>query len=167
MKKLVLNSVLISLAMILSYVERLFPVTLIIPLPGVKIGLANIVTVFALFYLDAKSAIIINIIRCMLVSILFGSVSSFLFSIFGAAASLLVMIALMPGCGKYFSMSGISIAGAAAHNIGQIVAAFILIRSTGIFSYLTILLISSIFTGFLTSVVSSSLLTHINKIKVF
>jgi len=167
MKKLVLNSVLISLAMILSYVERLFPVTLIIPLPGVKIGLANIVTVFALFYLDAKSAIIINIIRCMLVSILFGSVSSFLFSIFGTAASLLVMIALMPGCGKYFSMSGISIAGAAAHNIGQIVAAFILIRSTGIFSYLTILLISSIFTGFLTSVVSSSLLTHINKIKVF
>jgi len=164
MKKTILNGILISLAMILSYMERLFPVALFIPLPGIKLGLANIVTLFALFYLNIPSAVAINIIRCILVALLFGNITSLLFSVFGALSALLVMALLKPGYGKYFSLMGISMAGAAAHNVGQMIAASIILKDTGIFSYLTILLIGSIFTGLLTAIVASNLFAHINKL---
>jgi heptaprenyl diphosphate synthase len=164
MKKLVLNGILISLAIILSYVERLFPIGLIVPIPGIKIGLANIVTIFALFYFNAKSAITITILRCVIANLLFGSFSSFVFSLSGAMAALMAMIVLKRGYRRAFSIIGISIGGAAAHNTGQVLVASLLLQSTAVFPYLSLLLLSSIITGTLTAIVSGTLLHRLKKL---
>ncbi|HOJ11757.1 MAG TPA: Gx transporter family protein [Clostridiales bacterium] len=167
MKKLVINSILISMALILSYVERMFPIGLIVPIPGIKLGLANVVTIFAIFYLDMKSAIAITVLRCVIASTLFGSIYSLLFSLSGALFALLVMAILKKGYNRWFSILGISIGGAAAHNIGQILIASLIMQSTAIFPYLSILLLAAVITGTLTGLVFSSLMEHIDKINIF
>ncbi len=164
MRRLVINSILISMAIILSYVERLIPVGIVIPLPGIKLGLANIITIFALFYLDIKAAVTINLLRCAISSLLFGGLMTFFFSFTGAMASLLVMILLKKGYEKYFSIIGISIAGAAAHNVGQLLLAYIILKSGGVFGYLTLLLLASLVTGLLTAVVAGSIISHMNNV---
>ena len=166
LKITIIDGILISMALILSYVERLFPIGFIIPIPGIKIGLANIITIFALFYLDIKSAVIIAIIRCIISSMLFGSVYSFLFSLSGAMIALIAMVSLIRGYNRYFSIFGISIGGAAAHNIGQIIIATILLKSSAVLPYLSILLFSAIITGTLTGFVSEKLIGHLDKIGI-
>lgn len=165
-KSIIVNGVLVSLALILSYIERLFPIGLIIPIPGIKLGLANVVTMFALFYLGVKSAIIISILRCVISSMLFGGIYSFLFSFSGALTSLFVMWILIKGYNKYFSIFGISIGGAAAHNIGQIIIASVILRSTAVLPYLSLLLLSAVITGTLTGYTSQILIEHFNKIGI-
>lgn len=164
-KKLALSGILISMAIVLSYLERLFPIGLIVPLPGIKLGLANIVTIFALFYLGFRSAFVITILRCILTSILFGSISSLLFSLFGAFAALIVMVLLKTGHEKYFSIIGVSMGGAAAHNFGQVTAASILLKSFAVFAYLPFLLLASIFTGILTASVAGALFSRLDIFK--
>ena len=91
MKKIALNGLLISLALVLSYIESLFPTSLIIPIPGVRLGLANIVTMFALFYLGFVSAMTISVLRCVLAALMFGGLSSLMFSLSGALLALIIM----------------------------------------------------------------------------
>ena len=117
-KKLALCAVLTALALGLSTLENLFPVSLVVPLPGIKLGLANIVTVFALYQLGAAPALGILVARCLLGSLFAGNASALLFSLMGGVGAMLVMIALRRVRG--LSVYGVSIAGAAAHNIGQI-----------------------------------------------
>lgn len=157
MKKITLNSMLISLALVLSYVERFIPLNLIVPLPGIKLGLANIVTMFALFYLGIPSAVTITVLRCVLASLLFGGMSSLLYSLSGAFLALLIMIVLKMGYDKVFSLLGISMGGAAAHNIGQIIMAGIMMKNTAIYAYLPVLLLAGLGTGLLTAIVTMNL----------
>lgn len=166
MRRIVINGVLISMAIILSYVERFIPVGFLIPIPGIKLGLANIITIFALFFLDVRSAVTINLLRCVVSASLFGGLMTFLFSFSGAIMALAVMILLKRGYEKYFSMIGISIASATAHNIGQLLIAYIILRSDGVFAYLPLLMIASLITGTLTAVVASAILGHINGQKI-
>ncbi len=165
MKKLTLNSLLISLAVALSFFERLIPLNLIVPIPGIKLGFANIVTMFALFYLDIPSAIIITVLRCILSSLLFGGMSSLLYSLSGALLALITMIILKLGYNKVFSLLGISIGGAAAHNTGQILMASIMMNNTAIFNYLPILLLASLVTGLITALISSGVMRVFEKNK--
>ena len=109
MKKIALNGLLISLALVLSYIESLFPTSLIIPIPGVRLGLANIVTMFALFYLGFVSAMTISVLRCVLAALMFGGLSSLMFSLSGALLALIIMQVLKYGYNKLFSILGISI----------------------------------------------------------
>lgn len=157
MRKLTLNSLLISLALVLSFVERFIPLNLIVPVPGIKLGLANIVTMFALFYMDIPSAITVTLLRCVLASLLFGGMSSLLYSLSGAFFALVVMILLKIGYEKVFSLVGISMGGAAAHNTGQIAAASLMMKNTAVFAYLPILLITGLATGLLTAIISMNL----------
>ena len=162
-KSLTLCAVLTALALGLSTLENLFPITLVIPLPGVKLGLANIVTVFALYSLGAGPALGILLGRCLLGSVFAGNFSALLFSLLGGFAAMLVMIALrhVPG----LSIFGVSIGGAAAHNVGQIAAAIITLGNTAVLGYLPILLGVSLFTGGLTGFVASLLfraMSHIH-----
>jgi heptaprenyl diphosphate synthase len=168
MKKIALNSLLISLALILSYIESLFPTSLIIPIPGIRLGLANIVTMFALFYLGFVSAMTISVLRCVLAALMFGGLSSLLFSLSGALLALITMQVLKYGYNKLFSILGISIGGAAAHNTGQILMASLMMRNTAIFAYLPVLLIAGMVMGFVTAVVAQNLFyladkTHVVK----
>lgn len=154
-KNLALCAVLTALALGLSTLENLFPVSLLVPLPGVKLGLANIVTVFALYQLGAVPALVILVARCLLGSLFAGNASALLFSLMGGIGAMLVMIALRRVRG--LSVYGVSIAGAAAHNIGQIGSAMIVLGGTAVLGYLPVLLGVSLLTGTLTGFVASLL----------
>lgn len=163
-KKIALGAVLTALALGLSTVENLFPITLLIPLPGVKLGLANIVTVFALYELGALPALAILVARCLLGSLFAGNASALIFSMLGGLAAMLVMIGLKQLRG--LSVFGVSIGGAAAHNIGQIVAAMITLGNTMVLGYLPFLLAVSLLTGTLTGFVAALLFRSMKHIKL-
>ena len=165
MKKIALNGILISLALVLSFTERLIPLNLLVPLPGVKLGLANIVTMFALFYMGVPSAITITVLRCVLASFLFGGMSSLFYSLSGAFLALVTMMILKFGYMKIFSLVGISMGGAAAHNIGQILMASLFMKNTAVFAYAPVFLLAGLVTGLLTSVVSVNLFSVFEKTK--
>ena len=143
-KSLAQSAVLVALALALSYTERFIPLHLVIPLPGVKLGLANIATLVALYALGWQKTVPIVLVRCFL-GALFGGLTGILFSLTGGLLSLGVMAA----CKRIsaFSIYGVSILGAAAHNIGQIFAAMALMGSVYVWAYLPYLLLIAIFTG--------------------
>lgn len=150
-KAIALAGVLTAVAAALSVLERLLPLQAVVPLPGVKLGLANIVTMFALFFLDLKTTAAVVFARCMLGALLGGGVTGFLFSLTGSILALLTMAALMRGYGRAFSLFGISIAGAAAHNIGQVLVAMAILGDAAMLAYLPVLLTAGIATGALTA----------------
>lgn len=147
-KKLARYAVLIALALGLSYMERFIPLELLVPLPGVKLGLANIVTLFALYDMGGGSAAAILLPRCLLGAVFGGSGVALLYSLLGGFAALGVM-ALARRI-PFLSVLGVSILGAAAHNCGQILAAMLVLKSVYIISYLPFLLFTAVATGFLT-----------------
>ena len=162
-KRIAFCAMLTALALALSIVENYFPIGLLIPVPGIKLGLANIVTVFAIVMLSPWDTILIIVVRCLVMGLFTGPVSLF-FSLSGAILAFLMMKSLSFGLGRGFSVIGISMAGAVAHNIGQILAAVFIMRDTGlIFSYLPLLLIVALFTGALTGVVAIPVITVIKK----
>lgn len=145
---LVQNAILVALALALSYIERFIPLQLLIPLPGVKLGLANIVTLIALYTLGPNQAFRIVVLRCTLGSLFGGGITGLLFSLTGGVLSMGVMSL----CKRWslFSVYGISILGAAAHSIGQVTVAMLLMQSVHIGLYLAYLLGVALFTGFAT-----------------
>lgn len=144
-KQIALCAVLIALALALSYTERFIPLQMLIPLPGVKLGLANIVTLIALYLLGAKYAFLILIPRCLMGAIFGGGISGLLFSLTGGVLAMVIMVLAKKF--SLFSIYGVSIMGAAAHNIGQILAAMAMMRSVYVGAYLPWLLGVSLFTG--------------------
>ena len=159
-RQLALCAVLTALALGLSTLENLFPVTLLIPLPGVKLGLANIVTVFALYQLGALPALAILTARCLLGGLFAGNASAMLFSLLGGLTAMLVMILLRRL--RCLSIYGVSIGGAA----GQMAAALITLGNTAVLGYLPFLLGISLLTGTLTGFVSSLLFRAMAHIKL-
>lgn len=144
-KTVALSGLLIALAFGLSWIERVFPLTL--PIPGFKLGLANVVTLFALYHLNARSAFLILAGRCALTAVLFGGPIQLAFALTGGIFALITMFLLKNR--KSLSVFGVSIAGAAAHNIGQVTAAVVIMRTFGVYSYLLFLLPVAVPTGFL------------------
>lgn len=155
-KRMVQSAVLVSLALALSYAERFIPLHLVIPLPGVKLGLANVVTLIALYLMGTKNAFVILVLRCVLGSVFGGGITGLLFSLTGGVLSMTVM-ALSKNV-AFLSVYGVSILGAAAHNIGQILAAMVLMNSVYIGMYLAYLLIVALFTGFATGAACAGVL---------
>ena len=162
-KRLSLCAMLTALALALSYMENMFPVmSFILPLPGVKLGLANVVTLFALFALGSPSALCVLVARCLLSSLFAGNASALIYSLLGGLCAMVTMIALKH-LGK-FSVFGISIGGAAAHNCGQIAAAMLVLGNRAPLAYLPFLLIVSVFTGALTGFIASLLFRAVEHI---
>ncbi len=149
-KKLTIYGLLIALALVLSYVESLVPAFFAIP--GMKLGLTNIVVVVALYKLDYKSAVAINIVRIILVAALFGNAATLAYSIGGGVLSLLVMIAIKR-TGK-FSIMTVSACGGIAHNLGQILVAMALLYTAEIGYYMIVLWFTGIITGLIIGEVS-------------
>ncbi len=154
-RQLALCAVLTALALGLSTFENMIPITLLIPLPGVKLGLANIVTVFALYELGPIYALGILGARCLLGAMFAGNASALIFSLLGGVLAMLVMIGLKQ-CRK-LSIFGVSIGGAAAHNVGQIAAAIITLGNTMVIGYLPFLLGVSLITGTISGLIASLL----------
>ncbi len=155
-RKLTLCAVLLSLALALSYLERFIPLQMVIPLPGVKLGLANIVTLIALYLLGTKAAFAILVPRCIMGAVFGGGITGLLFSMTGG----LLAMSVMALCRRIpcFSVYGVSVLGAAAHNIGQILAAMVLLESVYVGAYLPYLLLVAIATGMATGTAGAGVL---------
>lgn len=154
-KKLVLIGVLASVAMILSYIELLLP-PIYSAVQGIKLGLANVAVIFALYSLDGKSAMLVSAIKVFLSALLFGSVTSFIYSFSGAVLSLAAMIPMKKSA--LFSPVGVSVAGAVMHNVGQVLCAIVLLGTAEIGYYLIFLSISAVLSGVLVGLVSALLI---------
>jgi len=156
--------VLVSQALVLHAIERLLPIPQIAP--GVKLGLANIVTLVALNILPWGDAFLVLVIRSSLGALLGGGVSSMLFSLAGGILSFLVMSLLMKYQGTFFSIPGISVAGAFLHNVGQLLMAALIVETFNIYVYFPILAASALVTGFFTGVVSDLIITAISQARL-
>ncbi len=142
-KDIALYGILIAAAMILSYIETFIPV--FVAVPGMKIGLANIVIVFALYSMGTKQAIIISSLRILLVALTFGNTFSMLYSACGALLSLIIMAVLKKT--NFFGVTGVSVAGGVCHNLGQLILAAFLLETSRLMYYLPFLLIAGVITG--------------------
>ena len=163
-RRIALCSILISMALVLSYIERFIPLQLLIPLPGVKLGLANIVTLIALYLLGWKNAFVILLSRCALGALFGGGITGLMLSLAGGILSMSVMAL----CKKMplFSVYGVSILGAAAHNVGQIMAAMVLMDSIYVFGYLPYLLVVALFTGTATGAACAGVLRVLKTVNI-
>ena len=131
------------MSLIFSYVETLIPISF--GIPGIKLGLANIVTVTALYYAGTKEAFVLAILRNILTGFLFGNLFAIFYSIAGSCFSILIMH-LLKKRGS-FSVIGVSIAGGVFHNIGQLLVAMLVVESLSISYYMPVLLTAGILTG--------------------
>ena len=156
-KKVPILGMFISLALIMSYIESILPIS--IGIPGAKIGLANIVIIIALYKAGAKEACFISVIRIILSGFLFGNMFSIVYSIMGAVFSLAAMIFLKKKTD--FSVYGISMIGAVMHNAGQTAAAILVLENTALISYLPVLVVVGTITGILIGMVSANIIKHL------
>ena len=161
-KKVAFLGLFISLAMILSYVESQIPP--LAAVPGVKIGLPNIVMVLLLYKIGAKETVIVSLIRIFLVSLLFGNVQTMTFSIAGAVLSLAGMILLKKT--NLFSCITVSIVGGILHNVGQIIAACFWTNTAEIAYYPPVLLVSGIIAGAVIGIIAGLLVKRLEKWKL-
>lgn len=150
-RKIARMGLLVALAMILSYVESLIPA--FIAVPGVKVGLANIVVIFALYTLGPVEALTVSLLRVILSSFLFGSVLSLLYSLSGALLSLGGMIVMKKL--KIFSTLVVSVTGGVLHNVGQILVACLVLETDVLLYYLPVLILSGVVTGAVIGIIGS------------
>jgi len=138
-----------AVAIVLGYFEHLLPVS---GIPGIKLGLANTVLLYALYLLDVPSAILLMFLKVGVSGFLFGGPAAMLYSFAGGVFSLIVMILArkLPG----FSVVGVSVLGAVAHNIGQMLVAIFVVQTRAILAYLPVLLIAAAITGTLTGLIA-------------
>ena len=163
-KDIAQGGLLIGVALVLSLLERLFPLQAVVPIPGIKLGLANIVTLFALTRLDCRRAVWLVLCRVTLASVFGGTVTGFAFSLTGGLLALFGMALLLPRCGRSLSLLGVSVAGAALHNCGQICAAMAVLGTVDVLGYLPLLLVSAVPMGLVTGLTAREILGHLHQI---
>jgi len=160
-KKIPVAAILASLALIFSYLEFLFPLSL--GIPGIKPGLANIVVVVALYKLGSRTALMVNLTRILLAAALFGSVFSGLYALSGGLVSFAVMTALRKT--NLFSTAGVSMAGGVFHNLAQLTVAALIVESTLILYYFPLLLLAGMAAGLLNGVLATWILRALRDVK--
>lgn len=161
-KRLSLDAMLLGAALMLSYLEAVLPLSLIIPLPGAKLGLANVAVMLCFFKVSPADALTVSILRVVTVSLLFGNVSSFLFALSGA---LLAYVGMWPGrlLGDRVSFYGISVLCASLHNLGQCIVGALILGSISVFTYLPLLLVFGVVFGLMTGAV----VIPLSKVRIF
>ena len=153
-RKIALCAMLMALAMIFSYVEVLIPINL--GVPGIKLGIANLVVVVGLFFLPAGEVLMISVARILLMGYLFGNGMSILYSLAGGLLSFLVMLLLK-------HIKGFSIAGGVTHNVAQICVAALVVQNRKLFYYLPALLVAGVITGMLIGILSDRILSAVKR----
>lgn len=158
-KKVAQYGLFATLAILMGYVEMLIPLPLFVP--GMKLGLANVVIVVVLYHMGAKPAFYISLVRVVLSGLLFAGFAGLLYSLSGALCSFGIMIVLKK-TGKC-SITGVSIMGGVFHNIGQIIVAALVVENIKIAYYLPFLLVTGIVTGFLIGFVANLTLPYLHR----
>ena len=146
-----------TLALIFSYVETLIPIQF--GIPGVKLGLANLIIVIALYRMNLSEAYLLSIVRVLLAGFIFGNYFSIIYSLAGGLLSLTVMALLRKKGG--FSVIGVSIAGGVFHNIGQLIIASVIVETFSVMYYVPVLLIAGLVTGLLIGIASDGMLKRL------
>ncbi|HIU95434.1 MAG TPA: Gx transporter family protein [Candidatus Copromorpha excrementipullorum] len=152
-----MTALLAALALIFSYIEVLIPFSPAIP--GIKLGIANLVVIVALYHMGLKYAITINVVRIFIAGLLFSGVFGIIYSLAGAILSMTVMVLLKKT--GLFSVAGVSMAGGVAHNLGQILAAAFLVSNLSIFIYFPVLIFSGLISGALIGIVAYIILKRL------
>lgn len=150
-----------ALALIFSYVETLIPVNL--GIPGVKLGLANLIIVVALYKMRLSEAYLLSVVRVLLAGFIFGNYFSIIYSLAGGLLSLTVMALLKKWGG--FSLQGISIAGGVFHNIGQLIVAAVVVETFSVTYYFPVLLVAGLLTGLVIGIVAEMMLKRLVNIQ--
>ncbi len=156
-KKIASYGIMIALALVFSYVESQIPAFFAVP--GMKLGLTNVVVLLALYKMGNGSAMAINILRIVLVSAMFGGPSAMMYSLAGGLLSTVVMILLKKT--DKFRIVTVSVAGGISHNIGQIIVAVIVLNTTGIAWYLLMLWFTGMVTGAVIGVLGAELVKRL------
>ncbi|MDD3360981.1 MAG: Gx transporter family protein [Hespellia sp.] len=151
--------VFIALALIFSYIESLIPIMVLIPIPGIKLGLPNLIVLIALYKMGAKEAYLLSVVRVILAGFIFGNMFSIIYSLAGGLLSLSVMTVLKKT--EKFSVLGISTAGGVMHNVGQIVVAILALETVSIAYYLPVLLITGLITGIIIGIITNETLKRL------
>ena len=159
-RRLVMIALLTSMALVLSIIEWWIPAP--VPIPGIKLGLSNVITIVAIVFLGYKESLLIVFLRTLLSSFYSGGLVIFAFSLTGGLLSAILMSFLYFRFSKYLSIIAVSVVGAVMHNTGQIIVAAALMGGA-VFAYYPILLISAVITGSLVGVLSSFIIKHLNK----
>lgn len=157
MKKTAYMGIFLALALICSYIETLIPFH--IGIPGVKLGLTNIVIVWALYLLGAKEALLISVLRIILSGMMFGNAFSIAYSMAGGLLSLLVMVLLKKIA--HLKCISVSISGGIFHNIGQLIVAAFIVQNYSVFYYIPVLLVSGTITGLIIGIISQELILRV------
>ena len=164
--KMVYMSLLIAMALILFIFEAMIPIPFITP--GAKLGLANLVIMIAVYTLDSyKESFTVLLIRILLSTFFAGSASTLIYSISGGILSFIVTVIVKELGGKHVSIIGVSASAAVFHNIGQLIAASLILNNFGVMLYLPVLSLAGIGTGIFVGISANYLVTHLNKILYF
>jgi len=162
-KKLTLLSLLTTCALVLSYVEAILP-PISAAVPGIKVGLCNIIILFVLYRISFRTAAAVSVVRLLIVMLLFSNPTTFIYSLSGAILSLAVMAVLKKV--NLFSILGVSIAGAVCHNLGQIIVAAFMLNTLEIGYYMIILAITGSVAGVFVGLAGAGLLKATQKMKL-
>ena len=161
-KIIAMIGVMAAFAAVLSYIEAMIAFSIWIP--GVKLGLANIAVVIVLYLYGEKEALSVNVIRIIIVSLLFGNMFSMLYSLAGAAFSFIAMVLFKKmDC---FSALGVSVAGGVFHNLGQAIVASFIVNTYSVMFYVPALIIAGIVTGIIIGIVSKAIIRYMTKYKL-
>lgn len=150
-----------ALALIFSYVETLIPFNF--GIPGVKLGLANLIIVIALYKMKLSDVYLLSIVRVLLSGFIFGNYFSIIYSLAGGLLSLSVM-AILKKSGK-FSVFGISMSGGVMHNIGQLIVAMIVVETFSVVYYVPVLLVAGLITGLIIGITAGEMLKRLVNIQ--
>ena len=161
--KIAYLGLLVAIALILSYVEAMFP-PLIASVPGIKMGLPNIIIIYILYRFGFKWAMGVSLVRVFIVSLLFGNVMSLWYSLAGAILSLSLM-ALLKRWDK-FSTVGVSIVGGISHNLGQVRVAVLLLENAKIGYYMIVLTVSGIVAGTFIGIIAALIIKYLKNVKL-
>lgn len=161
-KRIALLGILVSVSLVLSYIEMLLP-PIWSAVPGIKMGLPNIVILSVLYKFSLKDAAAVSFIRVSLVSLLFGNAMVYAYSLAGAALSLCVMATLKKL--NFLSPVGVSVSGGISHNLGQIIIAIIILKTKEIGYYMIVLVFTGTIAGIVVGVIGSIVLKYFNKLK--
>lgn len=149
-----------ALALIFSYIETLIPIQF--GVPGIKLGLANLIIVIVLYRTGWREALLLSVVRVVLAGFIFGNLFSIVYSLAGGILSLAVMALLKKT--ERFSVIGISIAGGVCHNIGQLIVAMVVVETYQVGYYLPVLLIAGVITGAVIGAVAGEVLKRIRNL---
>ena len=160
-QRIALCGLLVSLMLVLGYIESLIPVPTVVP--GIKLGLSNGVLLFALYLLDIPTAFVLMLLKVVLSGLLFGGVSAMMYAFAGGLVSMIAMSLLSRVKGIH--PVTVSMVGGVAHNVGQVGLAMVMLHTSQLMYYMAILMLVGLGTGAVTGVVATSVLNHLKKLQ--